>query len=505
MSKLRLLLVAISMGILPVTTSYASDTLRIDRRVWQNIRSDRCFAGEIWENPALKFFMNQAPLSQLQMEGFAHKETESVSLQQGDGEHGFAVKANSVLRFTPESEIRGTAEYVNKKRKSVLWNESSDYETIYPYVSADEQGGDLNSETYRFSGEYVHSAGAYTWAARLAYQAVMEFRNADPRPKNTVSDLLFTIAGSRKIAGDYRGALSFHAGKYKQDNTLKFFSALGGTTIYHLTGLGMHYVRFAGSNTNALYDGASFGGSIDLLPEHKQGVFASAGYHRFGYDKQMKDLGDITLCTLKADKFSGEVSYMDGQKGIKASIIHKKRSGTEHVFGSPNGGIYPVINSVKSFSDVRNEFKLEGIYGQSSPTLSWNLISEVSLLSMDINYPEPERKICGKQANLRVSWENNKVFQHSSLTTIFSLGYRRSLSATRRMEGQKETDILKPLTDNTFQLLSSHLSMLSGTARWDIPVSFVKGGIFLQADVEYSRYHNFTTAWSAVLSLGLTF
>lgn len=504
MSKIRLLLVAISVGCF-LNASYASDTLRVDRKVWQNIRSDRCFAGKVWENPALKIFMHQVSLSQFGIEGFERKEKESVLLQQGDGEHGFAVKASSVLKFTPQSEIRGTAEYINSKRKSVLWNESSDYKTIYPYVSADEQGGDLNSETYRFSGEYAHTAGAYTWAARLGYRAVMEFRNVDPRPKNTVSDLLFTIAGSRKITGNYRGALSFHAGKYKQDNTLKFFSALGGSTIYHLTGLGMHYVRFAGANTNVLYDGASFGGSVDLLPEHKQGIFASAGYRHFEYNKQMKDLGDITLCTLKAEKFSGEVAYMNGQKGIKASIVYRKRSGTENIFGSPNGGIYPVINSVKSYSDIRNEFMLAGIYGQSYPSLSWNLISEVSLVSTDINYLEPERNICGKQANFRVDWENNKAFRHSSLTSVLSFAHRRSLSATRRMEKQNEADVLKPLTDNVFQLLSSHLSMISGRARWDVPVSFVKGGVFLQADVEYFRYHNFTTVWEAVLSLGVTF
>ncbi|GAE19186.1 DUF6850 family outer membrane beta-barrel protein [Bacteroides pyogenes] len=505
MSTLRLLLVAISTGIFSAA-NYASDTLRIDRKVWQNVRSDRHFAGRVWENPALKIFMNQAPLSQILVEGFTHKETESVSLQQGDGEHGFAVKANSVLRFTPESEIRGTAEYVNKKRTSVLWNESSDYETIYPYVSADEQGGDLNSEAYRFSGEYTHEAKAYTWAARLAYRAVMEFRNVDPRPKNTVSDLWVTVAGSRKIAGNYRGAVSLHAGKYKQDNTLKFFNDLGGSTIYHLTGLGMHYVRFAGTNTGVLYDGASFGGSFEWLPEHQRGVSVSVGYRHFGCDKQMKDLGDITLCTLKENVFSGEAAYTNGQKGVKASVVAKKRSGTENLFGSPTGAIYPFLNSVRSYAHSRSEFKLAGMYGQTSPTLSWNLISEIALHITDENYLDGTRHIGAKQANFRFDWQTNKAFRHSSLTTVLSLGYRQSVSASRQMEEQKETDILKPLTDRKFQQLSSHCSTISGVARWDIPVSLItEGGVYIQANAEYAHYRSFATLWKAGLSLGLTF
>lgn len=504
MMKFRLLFMTILTGCYTLQ-SHAEDTLRIDRKVWQSIRADKTFAGRVWENPALKYFIDQPSLSQLAIEGFVNKEKESVFLQQGDGENGFAVKADSYLKLGLQSKVWGTASYTHQKRTSVQWNESSDYEKIYPYVTADAQGGDLDSETYRFSGGYAHETGKYTWAATLAYKAIMEYRNVDPRPKNTVSDLLFTLGGSRSIAGNYRGAVSIHAGKYKQDNTLKFVSALGGVPVYHLTGLGMQYVRFAGSNTSVLYDGASFGGSLDLLPENNKGFAASVGYNRFGYDKQMGDLGDLTLCKLSEDELTGEVSYMNGQRGVKASMVHKKRTGTENIFGSPNGSIYPYLNSVDNYFNKQNEFKLTGIYGRTSSTLSWNLLPEMGFRTLDIEYLEPERHLRGKLLLAKLGWEGNKAFRHSSLSTMLGMGYQHSLDIKQQMDGQTEEDVMKVLTDNTYKRLSSNILSASAMIRWDLPVRSIKGGLFVQANGEYTNYQSFTTAWNANLTVGIVF
>lgn len=504
MIKVRPFFFAVLIGLSTFPT-YATDTLRVDRKVWQSIRSDGSFAGRVWENPALKYFIDQPSLSQLAIEGFIHKEKESVLLQQGKGENGFAVNAHSFLELSPQSKVWGTASYINKKRTSVQWNESSDYDKIYPYVTANTQGGDLYSETYRFSGGYVHEAGKYTWAATLAYKAIMEYRNVDPRPKNTVSDLLFTVGGSRSISANYRGAISLHAGKYKQDNSLKFVSALGGIPIYHLTGLGLQYVRFAGTNTSVLYDGASFGGSLDLLSVDKQGWAASVGYNHFEYDKQMGDLGDLTLCQLSEDELTGEVSYRKGQKGVKAAVVHKQRIGTENIFGSPNGTIYPYISSMKNYANKQNEFKLTGIYGHTSSALSWNVLPEVSFRTVDINYLEPERYLRGKDISARMSWEGNKALRHSSLTALLSIGYRYSLDAKQQMNGQANDDILKPLTENAYELLSSDILSAAAMIRCDIPVRLMKGGLFVQADGKCDSYQSFTTAWSINLSVGIVF
>lgn len=504
--RLRLFLVAAFMGFIYSSPSYAGDSLRIDRKAWENLRSDRTFNGQVWNNPALVYFAEQPVFSQLAIKGFFRKEKESILLQQGNGEKGFDIRANSYLILTPKSRVWGSASYTNQKRTSVRWNESSDFEKVYPYVTADTLGGDLKSETYTFSGGYVHAVGKYTWAVTLKYKATMEYRDVDPRPKNTVSDLLFSVGGSRAINKLYRGALSFQVGKYKQDDALKFFSALGGIPIYHLTGLGMQYVRFAGTNTNVLYDGVTWGGSIDLLPDNKQGFAASLGYRYFGYDKQMGDLGDLTLCHLDEDEFRGEVSYTKNRKGIRLGAVYKKRTGTENIFGSPNGSIYPLINSAENYSNKQTAVKLAGLYGQTSSAGSWNLLPEIGYTKIDVSYLEPERFLRGQWIDTQLNWEGNRPFHRSSLTTVFSLNYRHSLNAEQQMEGQEEDDKLKELTDNAYQVLSSHVVSASALVRWDIPVRFIKeGGFFIQTDWKYDKYLNFTTAWKGSISTGIVF
>lgn len=109
------------------------------------------------------------------------------------------------------SRIWGNAYYHNGERKNVQWNESADYELIYPYVMADTIGGDIKSETYFFEGGYAASHGRWTFGGEFSYRALLEYRDVDPRPRNSIADLQGKAGASYQFNKRYAVALSAEA------------------------------------------------------------------------------------------------------------------------------------------------------------------------------------------------------------------------------------------------------------------------------------------------------
>ena len=122
--------------------------------------------------------------------------------EEGRGLSEGQLNIGTLVRLDSLSAVRGKVRYVNGVKRDVLWNSSSDCSTVYPYVMADTVGGDLRKEEYAFSGGYTARRGRFHWGVEGAYRALHEYRQADPRPRNIVSDLSVTgSAGWRPVPG----------------------------------------------------------------------------------------------------------------------------------------------------------------------------------------------------------------------------------------------------------------------------------------------------------------
>ena len=156
----------ISSFILVVATvsSFAQkgDTVLIQKRAYERSAVRQNFIITPYLNPALNYYRYSDSYSSLSISGDWDNESRALNAQEGDGWGGFKVAADSYVRMSDASRIWGNAYYHNGERKNVQWNESADYELIYPYVMADTIGGDIKSETYFFEGGYAddgHLAG----------------------------------------------------------------------------------------------------------------------------------------------------------------------------------------------------------------------------------------------------------------------------------------------------------------------------------------------------------
>ena len=187
------------------------------------------------------------------------KDPASLVREEGRGLSEGQLNIGTLVRLDSLSAVRGKVRYVNGVKRDVLWNSSSDCSTVYPYVMADTVGGDLRKEEYAFSGGYTARRGRFHWGVEGAYRALHEYRQADPRPRNIVSDLSVTgSAGWRPVPGYVLDATLGYR-RYSQTQTMSFLNARGkNTSILHLTGLGSQFSRFSGAtdaNMNTRYAG----------------------------------------------------------------------------------------------------------------------------------------------------------------------------------------------------------------------------------------------------------
>ncbi len=353
------------------------DSLPVFRRAMLDASPAEALPAPVLRNPAAMWYRQSFPLSELSVGYGDSRRGDAALSQDGNGYGGFGFAARSFVPTGAKGRAFGEAGYTNGTRRDVQWSETADFALLYPYLTADSVGGSLTSESYRFSGGYAHTSGAWTWAAQLAYRALLEYREVDPRPRNVVSDLQGSLAAARSVGAQYRLSLALRGRKYGQRGDIAFYNEMNQATIYHLTGLGMDYVRFAGIQTGAYYSGWGAGGSLDLFPASRKGISASVGYDYFTFRKEMTGMNNLPLASVADHTANVLLAYSGAGAslawGVTAEGSYRSRKGTEHLFGDPAGGIYPEIGRNEGYTDRIVNGTLSGFVGSlpSARTVWW--------------------------------------------------------------------------------------------------------------------------------------
>lgn len=329
-------------------------------RAYSHADPVRSLFGQSFANPALKQLRDSASLSDISVGYLAKSESEPLNRQIGDGEHYFRAGADAYIKHST-STLWGQAYYCNGKQTNVAWNESSDAALVYPYFSADSVGGDLNLERYAFAGGYADSRGRWLWGGEVGYEAGLYYRNVDPRPRNVTGKLDLSLGAGYQMAGSV-ASLALNFRKYKQTNDIDFVSEMGKSKIYHLTGLGNHYARFAGEGESAYFDGYRYGLSADLYPASGRGLVVSADMSRFTFKKVLTELNKLPLCRAWHNAVSVEAGWKSTRWGAVARFEAYRRHGIENLFGDASSGIYPRIGEIEMYADNHYAFSLKGAY-----------------------------------------------------------------------------------------------------------------------------------------------
>lgn len=307
-------------------------------------------------NPALSPLRQPVSLSHVSA-GFSRDNMDAAAdYATGKGSGCAFFDAATYMKLT-RGTVTGHAGYRNGRRFGVRYCEVSDPQLIYPYYTADAQGGDFKAEEYTFGGSYGADFGkGWLYGVSLDYRALLEYRDTDPRPRNTVGQLTIGAGFGRHI-GRYNLALGADVFRYTQSNSMMFVSELGEIPMYHLTGLGHHYARFTGTGKSANYSGWNRHVSLSLVPD-SAGVTTAVSFGRFTFDKILKDLDNLPLNTLRRDTWLASAGWRDNLLSVSAYFTHITRRGDENVFGEPQGNIYPKLFALNTYSSRVSTFGL---------------------------------------------------------------------------------------------------------------------------------------------------
>ena len=264
----------------------------------------------VFQNPAMQSFHYQHSLNTLNV-GYDYRHaTTPERWEEGDGHSRVFADVDAYLH-KGKATLWGNAYYVNGSTRNVRYNETTDFDLLYPYLMADTVGGKTQQEFYHFMGGFSYPLGKkWTIGAEGEYTAKMEYRTRDPRPKNLTGDLRAKVGVSYLLGVLHSLGAAVTVRKYKQTNELKLYNEVSVPTIYHLTGLGNDYYRFRGVNTSTYYKGYGVGGMLTYSQKDQRGWFAQAEYEYTNIDKIISTLNELPMATLESNRFHATVGYL---------------------------------------------------------------------------------------------------------------------------------------------------------------------------------------------------
>ena len=503
----------ISSFILVVATvsSFAQkgDTVLIQKRAYERSAVRQNFIITPYLNPALNYYRYSDSYSSLSISGDWDNESRALNAQEGDGWGGFKVAADSYVRMSDASRIWGNAYYHNGERKNVQWNESADYDLIYPYVMADTIGGDIKSETYFFEGGYAASHGRWTFGGEFSYRALLEYRDVDPRPRNSIADLQGKAGASYQFNKRYAVALSAEAHKYKQNGDITYYNELGVSKTFHLSGLGTSYTRFDGTRNTVRYQGHIFGAGLDLLPVKSDGGWTSSvSYQHAFYEKILPGANDLTLNELDEDRYQGEIAWTSATTrnhswGIKANAEFRDRKGTEILYGDAVNSIYPQIATAQQFGSERLWSNLSAFYEQEQTKVwRWSLQPAVGYHYRKDTYKSPSKKVEYSLFDTSLAFTSTWRWKQDMLFVRIWGAHQEKLDATLDI-GQVTHPYAMTILQQNFDMQSSGNTSDRISLRWSKNV-FKNMLAHLEAGWQQARYTNSEKGTSLWVNIGLS-
>ncbi len=487
--------------------AWSQDSISLAVKNREHFNPIRNFYHELDRNPAIEGFSRTYSRSELG--GLISRQKNTFQLQQlGEGIDQFGVSAQSFYRLDTVASVWGTADYRNGTRKKVQWNESADYDKIYPFVTADSVGGDLSMEIYGFTGGYAFKRGKYRFGVTAAFTALMEYRAVDPRPKNISSDLNLSLGASRSMTQSYRLAVDFSVEKYTQTNEIAFFSELGNPALYHMSGLGNFNNLLYGTRKKALYEGWGYGAGLQWYNEKEPSWFFQMRWKNFKLEKSIADGQPFVSSTIKENDFNfsaGKIYQMDNHTwAIQLGYQNKLRKGIENILSNGPLSSMLIIGAVENYNDLQQKFLMEGLFAIKQQNGDWGFVPFVARNTNVEKHllTKSEMSISDWTYGLKTTW--SKTMRNNAVWYVFpSISYRKVDKAANHLvaiAGQKQ---INQMLQQNFQQLATTRFQAELKTRYDFKLK-QNLDVFCEASVNYQSYKSAQSSYFQT-ALGITF
>lgn len=424
--------------------------------------------------PALRPYLYKHAATPVKISYF-NEQKERYNPQLGKGDQGLSFMTSSYQNNTfKDYTVWGEASYGNYKAKEVRFNETSDYDLVFPYVTSDSVGGDLSTEKYHFSGGIARTLGSWTLSAEGGYTANLSHRKVDPRPSNNSSDLDLAFGASYALSPKY--VLSGNVGfrYYKQRNVLKFVSVLGRPPVVYLNGMGSFNNLLSGfSDTNdaILYELTGSEASISFVPKNNLGWFAHFGYKQYtGYRVLLasRDHSNDWTDAYMNGRFGYSGENYGFNYGFLGSLDLQTKKGTEGLFS--NNGHEVGLQKIAELSTYRYynyRYRLDLFFGKKN----WSIKPYASYNPFKEQYLSPFREQMVEKINLGIKGQFMQELKSGLLGFSLNLEKENVLEKTATFGSLKQGSGLRDLLQQQYQYLSAEPFNLTAQGRYDFIVS----------------------------------
>ncbi|MDR2042503.1 MAG: hypothetical protein LBP98_09360 [Tannerella sp.] len=458
-------------------------------------------------NPALKPFLYSDRLTEIRLESHYEHQTDAIAVQEGDGKRFSRMHVDSYIPLAG-SALWGNASYSGGKRFHLKLNETSDPALLYPYLTGDTIGGNLQSEVYRFAGGYARHNAHFSWGIEAGFRAMQEYRAIDPRPRNIVSDLNLSLGGSISLPSGHAAAAALHFRKYKQKNEIDFYNELGDVKVYHYTGLGNDYARFRTKADQSHYNGNALGASLHLLPRQPNGAIASFKYSRFFFEKIISSLNELNMLDRTEQALEAEAGYRlkSSARAIafRLSAVHLRKSGRENIFGDEASNNYPFIVVLEQYRRNIDRLEAAALCEYYRPALRWAVQPSAGYEADAERYTLPQREISRKHFTAALRLAFDKSGEKLSFQVGAALKHYFPVSSAIVLTGDEQENFSLPALRRNHEYLAGKRTALAIDGR--LNYAFRRDyAVFLSLQWQQGRYIYDTTTNNITASAGINF
>lgn len=471
--------------------------------------SEKDFYKDWWHNPAMRFLYPMEHHTEVSFNGeWANNEASLV--QKGNSLKRFRFIANSFFQNTKKLYY-GKAKYENGFRDGIKWNSLTDIEHLSPYILADTVQGKMNKESYFFAGGYATKLGKLGIGAFASYNAASAFKEIDPRPLNTVSDLYMTIGTSYPLLKKHLLGAAISYEKYQQEQHIKIFKDVGSTTIFYLRGLGISEMNFTTSidpSKSLLnkYKKYSVVGNFTLLPTTEKGSFASLSFKAGELELLSENYKEVSI--LQEKKTDIQLGYKFFQFSIpfavKFSGSYKIAKGKEYNYLGDESS--PILAPKFKNKNYKLGFAVGIKPKWSKRTSSYyqlfgNYISDEERYIVQNEEPNKQQYI---NINVGIKTATLIFFSKNSLLLNVSLAYKKNIDKKLKAGYLAAPTAKETLLLPDYKYLTSDAFVSIMSLRYDYKLN-KKYMLYGRATFHYSKYINIGLNRYAGIGIGLAF
>jgi len=164
-------------------------------------------------------------------------------VEDGNGFENIYFETTSFKRLN-DMTFFGNAKYELNSNKNIRWSNIDNHQMLSPYIVADSVGGNYLREKYGIEGGFSQLIQNFEWGIRGIYHGSVAYRQIDPRPRNTVSELTIQSGFNLRNRYFYWGfAPSFQ--RYRQSVEINVEKEKKLIYLYSGKGLGLYNLQLS--------------------------------------------------------------------------------------------------------------------------------------------------------------------------------------------------------------------------------------------------------------------